>query len=64
VALAGILVFVINRAYFGWTIQAAFPLGTLAGQAASVLFAAFVASVYPAVRASRTTAAELAREDV
>jgi putative ABC transport system permease protein len=64
VALAGILVFVINRAYFGWTIQAAFPLGTLAGQAASVLCAAFLASVYPAVRASRTTAAELAREDV
>jgi ABC-type lipoprotein release transport system permease subunit len=40
------------------------PLGTLAGQAASVLLAALAASVYPAVRASRTTAAELAREDV
>jgi putative ABC transport system permease protein len=63
-ALAGILIFVINRAYFGWTIQPAVPLGTLAGQAGSVLLAALAASVYPAIRASRTTAAELAREDV
>lgn len=63
-ALAGILIFVINRAYFGWTIQPAVPVGTLAGQAGSVLVAALAASVYPAVRASRTTAAELAREDV
>ena len=63
-ALAGILIFVINRAYFGWTIQPAVPLGTLAGQAGSVLLAALAASIYPALRASRTTAAELAREDV
>jgi putative ABC transport system permease protein len=62
--LAGVLVFVINRAYFGWTIQVAIPGGTLAFQAATILVAAALASLYPALRASRTTAAELARDDV
>lgn len=62
--LAAILVFVINRAYFGWTIQVAVPGGTLVSQAATILVAAALASLYPAVRASRTTAAELARDDV
>jgi putative ABC transport system permease protein len=62
--LASILVFVINRAYFGWTIQVAVPGATLASQAATILLAAALASLYPALRASRTTAAELSRDDV
>jgi ABC-type lipoprotein release transport system permease subunit len=55
---------VINRAYFGWTIQAFWPWGTLAWQAAAIVAVAAVASIYPAVRAARTPAAELSREDL
>lgn len=64
VALAGILIYVINRAYFGWTIQVAVPGRALAGQALTILIAAVVASIYPALKASRVGAGELAREDV
>jgi putative ABC transport system permease protein len=64
ILLAGILIFVINRSYFGWTIQVAIPTSTLAWQGLTILAAAAAASVYPALRASRTTAAELARDDV
>ncbi|MBE0594970.1 MAG: ABC transporter permease [Gemmatimonadales bacterium] len=62
--LALILIYVINRAYFGWTIQAFWPWGTLAWQAAAIVAVAAVASIYPAVRAARTPAAELSREDL
>lgn len=62
--LAGILIFVINRTYFGWTIQVSVPVDALLWQAASILGAAAAASIYPALRASRTTAAELSRDDV
>lgn len=63
-ALAAILIFVINRTYFGWTIQVSVPGDALLWQAASILGAAAAASIYPALRASRTTAAELSRDDV
>lgn len=63
-ALAAILILVINRAYFGWTIQADIPMGSLAGQAATILLATVVASVYPALRAARTPATELSRDDL
>ncbi|MDZ4675288.1 MAG: FtsX-like permease family protein [Gemmatimonadota bacterium] len=63
VVLAAILIYVINRDYFGWTIQVHWPLATLAQQAALILGAAVVASLYPALRASRTPATELTRED-
>ncbi len=62
--LATILIFVINRAYFGWTIQAHWPWGTLLLQAATILGVAAAASVYPALRAARTPASELSREDL
>jgi putative ABC transport system permease protein len=63
-ALAVILVFLINRAYFGWTIALHVPALALAAQAATILAAAAVASVYPALRASRTPASELSRDDL
>jgi putative ABC transport system permease protein len=63
VALALVLVYVINRASFGWTIAMSWPVGDLAGQAGAILLAAALASVYPALRASRVGAAELRRED-
>jgi len=63
-ALAAILVFAINRAYFGWTIQVHWPWGALAGQVALSLAAAVAASLYPALAASRTPATELSRDDL
>ena len=62
--LAAILIYVINRSYFGWTIQTSLPVTTLLEQAASILLATVVASAYPALRAARTPATELSRDDV
>ncbi len=64
VVLAAILIYVTNRAYFGWTIQAHVPALDLAQEAATILAAALAASLYPALRASRTPATELSREDI
>ena len=63
-ALAAILIYIINRVYFGWTIQAYWPAWSLAGQYATILAAALAASLYPAFRASNTPATELSRDDV
>jgi len=63
-ALGLILVYVINRAYFGWTILLIWPVRDLAGQAVLLLMAAMAASIYPAMRASATPASELNREDL
>ncbi len=60
--LAGILIYVINRAYFGWTIQPHWPWGAMVAQTVIILAAAVAGSLYPAIRASRTPATELARE--
>jgi ABC-type lipoprotein release transport system permease subunit len=40
------------------------PWGALAGQSATILAAAVLASLYPALRASRTPATELTRDDL
>jgi putative ABC transport system permease protein len=63
-ALAAVLILVINRAYFGWTIQVSWPFGPLTGAAATILAAAVLASLYPAARASRSPATELSRDDL
>lgn len=64
VALAMVLVYVVNRASFGWTIALAWPLADLAQQCGTILLAALLAGLYPALRASRVPATELRREDV
>ena len=64
VLLAGLLIYVINRAYFGWTIQPYVDWGLIGQQAATILGAAVVASLYPAFRARQTSAAALSREDL
>lgn len=64
VVLALILIFVINRAYFGWTIQLYWPWQAMVQQGLTILLAAVAASLYPAVKASKTPATELRREDV
>ncbi|MEZ4386064.1 MAG: FtsX-like permease family protein [Candidatus Krumholzibacteriia bacterium] len=50
--LAAILILVINRDWFGWTIRFDLPAAALAQQAALILLAALAAAVYPALRAS------------
>jgi putative ABC transport system permease protein len=64
VLLALILIFVINRAYFGWTIQLYWPWQAVTQQAITILMAAVVASLYPALKASKNPATELRRDDV
>jgi putative ABC transport system permease protein len=64
VALAAILVYVINRSYFGWTIQVHVPWRALLEQGGTILAATVAASLYPALRAARTPATELSRDDV
>ena len=61
-ALAWILVRLVNRDFFGWTLQLEWPLGLLALQALTILGAGFLASIYPAVRASDAPATELSRD--
>jgi putative ABC transport system permease protein len=62
--LACVLIYVVNRSYFGWTIQFHWPLAELAQQAATIIIAAVAASLFPALRASRTPATELSRDDL
>jgi len=62
--LAALLILVINRAYFGWTIQPSVPSEALLRQVAVILAAAVLASLYPAWRSSLASAQELSREDV
>ena len=64
VALALILVHLVNPAWFGWTIAMSWPWRDVAAQAATILGAAALASLYPAARASRTPATELSRDDL
>jgi putative ABC transport system permease protein len=64
VILAMILIFLINRAYFGWTIQVHVPWLALGQEFGTIVLAATAASVYPALLASRVPATELSREDV
>ena len=64
IALAMILVFWINRAYFGWSIMLSFPWPDLSQEIVLILLTAALASIYPAMRASETPATELNRDDL
>jgi putative ABC transport system permease protein len=61
-ALALVLVLEVNPAFFGWTLGLDVPWRPLAAEALAILAAAFAASVYPALAASRTPAQELSRD--
>ncbi|MEP6810589.1 MAG: FtsX-like permease family protein, partial [Chthoniobacterales bacterium] len=61
--LSLVLTGVINRAFFGWTIQLAFPWSTLALTPVWIVGAAIVAGVVPAWRAGRLVVAEALREE-
>lgn len=59
--LAMVLTWVINKAYFGWTIELTFPLATLAATPLWLIPAAIVAALLPAWRASLVTPARAVR---
>ena len=56
-----ILVYVINRRSFGWTLQLTVILAALAQGILVALAAALMAGIYPALRMSRMQAAEAIR---
>ena len=62
--LAWILIFVVNRAYFGWTIQVYPPWSDLALEILLILAAALAASTYPSIRASQAPITELTRDEL
>ncbi|HEY0370259.1 MAG TPA: FtsX-like permease family protein, partial [Chthoniobacterales bacterium] len=62
-ALSVVLTGVINRAFFGWTIQLAFPWRSLALTPLWIIAAAVVAGVVPAWRAGQLVIAETVREE-
>jgi putative ABC transport system permease protein len=61
--LSLVLTGVINRAFFGWTIQLAFPWRSLALTPLWIFAAAVVAGILPAWRASRLVLAESLRSE-
>jgi len=61
VALSLILIYVINKQSFGWTIQFALPAGLIAEYAVLTIAASLAAGCFPAWRASRLPIAEAVR---
>jgi putative ABC transport system permease protein len=62
-ALAHILIHVINRQSFGWTIATEWPAGFLAASFAGVLVATLLAAQRPATVAARTDPARALKEE-
>ena len=62
--LAAILIYVINPSFFGWTIRPAWSWAAWVEQSVTLLSTAVLASLYPALRASRVPAQELSRENL
>lgn len=62
--LALLLILSVNRQWFGWTIQTAWPGTEIAGQAAIVLLAAAAAAVVPALKAGLAGPEQLSRDDL
>nr|MDQ2659476.1 FtsX-like permease family protein [Verrucomicrobiota bacterium] len=61
--LSVVLTGVINRAFFGWTIQLAFPWDSLAWTPLWIVGAAVLAGIIPAWRAGRLNLTEALREE-
>jgi putative ABC transport system permease protein len=62
-ALALVLTFVINRAFFGWTIDLAFPWGEMASLPLWMVGTALVAGLVPALRAVQVAPAVALRAE-
>ncbi len=63
VCLSFVLTGVINRAFFGWTIQLAFPWSSLAFTPVWIVAAGIIAGVFPAWRAGRLALAGALRTE-
>ena len=63
VALSLILIFVINKQSFGWTIRFHWPIGVLLGALSIVYAATVLAGIYPARVAQRLNPIEVVHED-
>ena len=61
IALSLVLIYVINKQSFGWSIQFFLPAGALAGYALLALAAAVAAGAAPAWRAASTRVAAALR---
>ena len=62
-ALAAVLVYVVNRRSFGWTLHVQLPPDVLLGAVGLALAAALLAGLYPAWRMGRTDPALAVREE-
>jgi putative ABC transport system permease protein len=62
-ALAAIMIFIVNRRSFGWSMGMQVPPETLLQALALALAAALLAGVYPAWRMARTSPAAALREE-
>jgi putative ABC transport system permease protein len=63
IGLAALLILVVNRQWFGWTIQPAWPWLSLTQQALAVMAATVAAATIPALRAGLSGAGQLTRDD-
>ena len=63
IALSLILIFVINKQSFGWTIRFHWPIGVLLGALSLVYAATVLAGIYPARIAQRLNPIEVVHED-
>ena len=59
--LSLILIYVINRQSFGWTLRFAFPTGTVAINLALIFLASLAAGIWPAYQAARVRLTETLR---
>lgn len=64
VGLAALLILVVNRAFFGWTIQPAIPWLDLGWQFCAVMVATALASIYPATQAGLSNPGQLNRDNL
>ncbi len=62
-ALAAVMIFVVNRRSFGWTIRMETAPGVLVEAVLLALGAALLAGIYPAYRTARTSPARALREE-
>ena len=61
--LSLILIFVINKQSFGWTIEFHWPVAVLLGALTSVYAATILAGLYPAAIAVRLSPIEVVHEE-
>lgn len=62
--LAALLILVVNRQWFGWTIQPAWPQAALLQQAAVVILATAAAAIVPSLKAGLAGSEQLTRDDL